>query len=84
MFSDTIILLNSNHFRLINETTLSFRFKESEIYAKLHYQKFTLKDFLSFAGGLLGLFAGISVLSLLEFFYFFTVRLIVDILRNLR
>jgi acid-sensing ion channel, other len=66
---------------LENETTLSFRFKDTEFFPMFRYQQFVLKDFLSFVGSLLGLFAGISVLSLIELFYFFTVRLPVDVWR---
>jgi acid-sensing ion channel, other len=76
--------INSLLFRLTNETTLHFKYKHDEILPMLSYEKFALKDFLSFAGGLLGLFAGISVLSLIELFYFFTIRLIVDVWRTFR
>jgi hypothetical protein len=73
---------------LSNETTLRFKFKDNhednEFFPILRYQQFTMKDFLSFAGALLGLFAGISVLSLIELFYFFTIRLIVDVWRYFR
>jgi acid-sensing ion channel, other len=69
---------------LEKETTLRFRFKDTEFFPLYRYQQFALKDFLSFAGGLLGLFAGISVLSLIELFYFFTVRLLVDIWRTFK
>jgi acid-sensing ion channel, other len=69
---------------LEKETTLSFRFKDTEIFPLFRYQQFVLKDFLSFAGGLLGLFAGISVLSVIELFYFFAVRLLVDVWRTFK
>lgn len=34
-----------------------------------------MSEFISSCGGLLGLFMGISVLSIIELFYFFTLRL---------
>lgn len=37
-------------------------------------------DFFSYVGGVLGLFAGISVLSFFELFYFFTFRVASNII----
>jgi len=48
------------------------------------YQQFTFSDVVSYVGGLLGVFAGISMLSIVEFFYFFTIRLGVNLWRILR
>lgn len=48
------------------------------------YQQFSFSDAVSYVGGLLGLFAGISVLSIVEIFYFFTLRLFNVILRLLK
>ncbi|KAG5667482.1 hypothetical protein PVAND_015462 [Polypedilum vanderplanki] len=48
------------------------------------YQQFSFFDAVSYVGGLLGLFAGISVLSIVEIFYFITLRLFDDILRLLK
>lgn len=58
------------------------KFKYSEFQPLLRYQDFTFVDFLCGVGGLLGLFAGISVLSLFELIYFFGPRLINDVVRN--
>jgi hypothetical protein len=88
---------------LKNETTLTFKFKDEEFYPMIRSQQFTLKDFLSYAGGLLGiravhwlivsrlsfesfqgLFMGVSVLSIVELVYFFTMRLATNLLRALR
>jgi hypothetical protein len=88
---------------LKNETTLTFKFKDEEFYPMTRSQQFTLKDFLSYAGGLLGmrtvqplivssfkcksfegLFMGVSVLSIVELVYFFTMRLGTNFLRALR
>lgn len=38
-------------------------------------EAYTTTDFLAICGGLLGLFLGISVLSVIEFIYFATLRL---------
>jgi len=60
---------------------VKFKFKDTEFNSLQRVRQFTIFDFLSYIGGLLGLFAGISVLSLFEIFYFFTLRLICEILR---
>jgi len=49
---------------------LHIRFKENEFVSLQRVRQFTISDFLSYIGGLLGLFAAISVLSLFEIFYF--------------
>jgi amiloride-sensitive sodium channel len=66
------------------EADLEFSYRDTEIFPLIRYQEFKIKDFLSFVGGLLGLFAGISVLSIIEFVYFFTLRLAVDLFRRFR
>lgn len=38
-------------------------------------EQYTITDFLSVCGGLLGLCLGISALSIIEFLYFFTLRM---------
>lgn len=55
--------------------TISVRMDMDEIVLYRRYQQFTFSDVVSYVGGLLGLFAGISMLSLVEIFYFFTIRL---------
>ena len=57
--------------------------KDAEYYALIRYQQFTVVDFLAYVGGILGLFAGISALSVVEFLYFFTLRLVSDLWRYL-
>jgi acid-sensing ion channel, other len=66
------------------EASFEFRYKDGDYFPLVRYQVFKTKDFLSSVGGLLGLFAGISVLSIIEFIYFFTLRLAVDFLRTTR
>lgn len=55
------------------------RWKDSEYYGMVRFQEFKLVDFLSYVGGILGLFAGISLLSMFELSYFLTLRLLVDL-----
>lgn len=77
--------LNENYSDInSNQSILTFKYKVDEIYPLRRYQSFTIYDCISYAGGLLGLFAGISFLSIIEFIYFFTLRLFVDIYRYLR
>ncbi|CAG9811156.1 unnamed protein product [Chironomus riparius] len=67
-----------------NETTINVRMNMDDIVLFRRYQQFTFSDVVSYVGGLLGLFAGISMLSIVEFFYFFTIRLGVNLWRVLR
>jgi acid-sensing ion channel, other len=65
---------------LINksEATLEFKFKDIGIVPLLRYQPFTFSDFLAQSGGILGLIAGISMLSIVELCYFLSLRWIVN------
>ena len=53
--------------------------KDAEYYALIRYQHFTIVDFLAYVGGILGLFAGISALSVVEILYFITLRLMTNL-----
>lgn len=55
-----------------------FNFKENDIFTFIRKRQFTLIDFISSCGGILGLFAGISVLSIVELFYYFSIRIVVN------
>jgi Amiloride-sensitive sodium channel len=57
-------------------------FKDPEFIPLRRFRQFTFVDFLSYVGGLLGLFAGISALSFFEVFYFFIPRAITDVMRR--
>jgi hypothetical protein len=57
-----------------NEVLLRFKFKDNEYIRQRRYQPFTVVEFLAQSGGLLGLFIGASVLSIVEMFYFFSLR----------
>lgn len=69
---------------ILHTSEFNIKYKESEVYPLIRYQQFKSKDFLSCVGGLLGLFAGISVLSIIELFYFFSLRPLMDIYRFCR
>lgn len=50
-------------------------FKEQQFISINRMATNTISEFISSCGGLLGLFMGISLLSMIEFIYFFTLRL---------
>lgn len=56
------------------EAAITFKFKDSYCTAFRRYQQFTLLEFASEAGGILGLLAGSSLLSIIEVFYFLVIR----------
>ncbi|CAG9803406.1 unnamed protein product [Chironomus riparius] len=67
-----------------NEAIINVRMNMDDIVLYRRYQQFTFSDVVSYVGGLFGLFAGISMLSIVEFIYFFTIRLGVNLWRILR
>jgi acid-sensing ion channel, other len=71
---------------LINksEATLEFKFKNIGVVPLRRYQTFTFSDFLAQSGGILGLLAGISMLSVVEICYFLSLRWIVNCWRLLK
>jgi amiloride-sensitive sodium channel len=72
--------VNNKHAGNSTDGIIKIKFKENEFILMQRVQQFTIFDFLSYIGGLLGLFAGISVLSIFEIFYFFTLRFICEIM----
>ncbi|KAG5668127.1 hypothetical protein PVAND_016079 [Polypedilum vanderplanki] len=64
-----------------NESIITVTMNGEDFILYRRYQLFTFSDIVSYVGGLLGLFAGISVLSIIEIFYYFTLRLGNDILK---
>lgn len=40
--------------------TMEFKYRENEYFPLIRYQEFKTKDYLSYVGGLLGLFAGLN------------------------
>lgn len=64
-----------------NETILNFKLNTKDLVLYKRYQQFTFSDIVSYVGGLFGLFAGISFLSIVEIFYFILLRSSVNIWR---
>lgn len=62
---------------------ITIEFKQSEFLAMQRIPFYGLSDFVANCGGLLGLFMGLSFLSIVEIIYFLTIRLTV-VLRNKR
>lgn len=60
--------------RIWNKTLLTFRFKDGSFNPLRRSRRFLITDLFSCIGGVLGLFAGISVLSFIELFYFLILR----------
>ncbi|XP_073941207.1 pickpocket protein 28-like [Choristoneura fumiferana] len=58
-----------------NISKVEMYFKEPQFVSMRRSELFGLTDFLANCGGLLGLFLGFSFLSLIEIFYFCTLRL---------
>jgi acid-sensing ion channel, other len=58
--------------------SMHFKFKDLLIAPLRRYQPFTFSEFLAQSGGMMGLFAGISALSIIELFYFMSLRWMVD------
>lgn len=54
----------------------TFKFKEGSFNPLRRSRAYTATDFFCNVGGVLGLFAGISMLSLFDFLYFFTLRIL--------
>ena len=74
----------STEFDGSNETTIRIRMNMDDLVLYRRYQQFTSSDVVSYVGGLLGLFAGISMLSIVEIIYFFTIRIAVDLWRTIK
>lgn len=61
---------------------LSIFFSGNEVELLNRVETYTIDDFLSICGGLLGLFMGVSVLSIIEIIYYFTLSLFWSIYRS--
>ncbi|XP_075163784.1 pickpocket 26 [Haematobia irritans] len=61
------------------KTRLSIFFKEAQFLTSKRSELYGTTDFLANCGGLLGLFMGVSTLSIVEIVYFCTVRLITNL-----
>lgn len=56
-------------------STVGIFFREQEVILLKRVEVYTYTDFVAICGGLLGLFLGASVLSVVEFLYYSTLRL---------
>lgn len=54
---------------------LTVVFRDHQVETLKRMESATLTEFLATCGGLMGLFLGVSVLSVIEFIYYFTLRL---------
>ncbi|CAD0197339.1 unnamed protein product [Chrysodeixis includens] len=67
----------------LNFSKLEMYFKKSRFVSMRRSELFGVTDFLANCGGLLGLFLGFSFLSLVEIFYFLTLRLCCTLKKDL-
>jgi hypothetical protein len=63
---------------------MRFYFGSDEYTALRRYGSYDIVTFLSECGGILGLFLGVSALTIVEFFYFFVIRVISNFLKRLK
>lgn len=63
---------NGNPFQ---KAEFNVNFKENDFFSVIRRKQFSGVEVVSFVGGLLGLFAGFSALSFVEFIYHFTIRI---------
>ncbi|XP_055846694.1 pickpocket protein 28-like [Episyrphus balteatus] len=64
---------------LFRLTSLTIKFEEDVVNGLIRTELYSITDFIANCGGLLGLFMGVSILSLVELVYFFTVRLLLNL-----
>lgn len=67
-----------------DETLITFKFKDATYTPYRRYQQFQFIDFMSQSGGILGLFAGVSFLSIVELFYLIGMRNLTNVLRVIK
>lgn len=60
------------------------KFKDISYFPYMLKRQFTELDFIAYTGGAFGLFLGISIMSFMEVFYYFTFRLLFSWLRERR
>jgi acid-sensing ion channel, other len=65
------------------ETSIEFKFKDVDPPLR-RYTSFTFSEFLAQSGGMMGLFAGISVLSIIELIYLLSMRWMMNVWRWIR
>lgn len=67
----------------LDEVSIVFKFKDTHCTSFRRYQQFTILEFISESGGILGLLAGSSLLTIIELFYFIVVSFL-NLLRFLK
>lgn len=77
-FHNYIISRNDNYSKTISKyqfAVLRIFFKETQFITSKRSELYGLTDFIANCGGLLGLFIGVSTLSIVEIFYYLTIKL---------
>lgn len=69
------LMFSVRFFHRIQASVLSVYFASHDVTTLQRTESLTFLNFLGTCGGLLGLFLGVSVLSIIEFIYFLTLRL---------
>ncbi|XP_065361239.1 pickpocket protein 28 [Calliphora vicina] len=72
-------IVNEDAVMETKKSRLSIFFKEAQFLTSKRSELYGTTDFLANCGGLLGLFMGVSTLSIVEIIYFCTVRLITNL-----
>jgi acid-sensing ion channel, other len=83
VFAHDLVKSNDSTFEELeySESTFHFKFKDTGVIPLLRYHPISFTDFLAQSGGMMGLFAGISALSIVELMYFMTIRWMVNFWR---
>lgn len=66
------------------ETIINVKINTDEMIVLKRFQQFTVFDAISYVGGLVGLLAGISMMTVVEIFYFMTFRVATNLIRVMR
>ncbi|KAL1488870.1 hypothetical protein ABEB36_014665 [Hypothenemus hampei] len=77
--SKYVALNQKNVNKKIRMSRLTIYFRKSQFVTSIRNELYGVADFMASIGGLLGLFTGFSVLSIIEIFYFLTIRLFCNI-----
>jgi acid-sensing ion channel, other len=74
---------NDNETRKLDQITINFRFKDADFLPQQRYRQLTILGLISESAGLLGLYCGVSLLTIVELVYFLTFRPITSFVRRL-
>jgi amiloride-sensitive sodium channel len=66
----------------VSKNTFHVFIEDEELIALERSEIFGFLDFIGNCGGLLGLFMGVSVLSIIELVYYFTIKLVMKVVRG--